>query len=96
MLSTDQAIKTTKRVQKAALEKTRELSKEAAPFADEAMALGATALTAAAGYAKSIGAVKAGKWAVSFARRNPVVLGLSVLGLVGFAVYAGRSKTTYS
>ena len=91
-LDTDKVVKAGQRVQKDALDKTRDLTrdfaKEAGPFADEALAIGAAALTAAVSYAKTVGVMKAGSWAVQVARRNPVVVGLSVLGLAGATVYA--------
>lgn len=98
MLSTQNALDSAQHIQKKAVAKTRkvsrELAKEVGPFTDEAIAFGTTALAAALSYAKAIGSVKAGKWAIQFVRRNPVVVGLSVLGVAGVTVYAMTRRSS--
>ncbi len=92
MLDTKKAAKVAKRAQKKALAATRaathDFADEVSPLTDKALAIGSTALTAAATYAKSIGSLKAGQWALRFARRNPVVLGVTLLGAAGLTVFA--------
>jgi hypothetical protein len=72
---------------------SRDVAKAAAPLADDAVALGAAAIAAAIEYGRTVKPGTAGKWAVSVAKRNPVILGLSVLGLAGATIFALTRRT---